>query len=141
MRRAVLPEQFSAAVALLPLAKNRFTKKSLQVTTFRLATNIYICFCCNWLSVSQAVLVSNSAKLSGPAQKSLLYEVGSLGRALQSTNFVFTLLRYVRQSSAVFGERRGYSEKNKKEKKRDRITCASVVVIGVVTLAPPTGRD
>jgi hypothetical protein len=41
----------------------------------------------------------------------------------------------------VFGERRGYSEKNKKEKKRDRITCASVVVIGVVTLAPPTGRD
>lgn len=36
----------------------------------------------------------------------------------------------------MFGERKGYGKKNKKDKKRDRIACASVVVIGVVTLPP-----
>ena len=47
---------------------------------------------------------------------------------------MFTLLRFVRQSSVIFGE--GRVKEEEEVKKRDRIICASVIVVGVVTLAP-----
>ena len=66
--------------------------------------------------------------------KTLVLKVQPAAPSFELVNTVFVLLRFIRQSSGIFGE--GRVKEEEEVKKRDRIIRVSVTVVGVVTLAP-----